>query len=384
MNENNHVMASMEIVTDGIDPEDSKRGQKRTMRHAFKILISLLLFLSVIVLSILLVALARGCKSISMLDIPKVPVPTFNSTISISNDSSSSPGRFGVVGDLQRTSFFECAIGREVNDGETDEILSSISGLGYGFVVTTGDMVYDGSDEGHWEYLDNLLSRAGILPGVGGDADGTKILPVVGNHEYWGDDEKALENVRIRFPDALGSSTWYSRKFRSLGLIFLDGNHDVLSPSQWSAQVRFFSDKIREFDADDTVRGIIIFTHQPPYTNSLVVSGDEKVRAAFVPLFCETAKSRAFISAHAHGYERFKGCGNDKMFFVSAGGGGPRPKGGLRRGEDVELVDEFVSGGGKERPFNWLTIDTSREDGIEVVVNALGNETLETVFLEFD
>ena len=114
------------------------------------------------------------------------------------------------------------------------------------------------------------------------------------------------------------------------------------------------------------------------------MSGDPHVKDTFVGGFCEATKTVAFISAHAHGYERFKGCGEkEKAFFISAGGGGPRPAGGLS--DDTDVVDEFTHEDEK-RPFNWLTIDTNVEsnDGFEIVVNSLyEGEPLEVVFLAF-
>jgi hypothetical protein len=68
---------------------------------------------------------------------------------------------------------------------------------------------------------------------------------------------------------------------------------------------------LESFDEDQSIKGIIVFTHVPPYTNSPlhgVSGGDEKVREDFLLLFCSNKmkKTIAFISAHAHGYERFE------------------------------------------------------------------------------
>ena len=123
-----------------------------------------------------------------MLSFPIVAVHQFNEST-----SKITGGRFGVVADIQRTSFFECAIGREVNDDETEKLLSDIADSGVDFVVMTGDMIYNGADEEHWHWFDYLMERSGLAEG------GKSVLPVLGNHEYWGNDGKGLNNLRERF-----------------------------------------------------------------------------------------------------------------------------------------------------------------------------------------
>jgi hypothetical protein len=89
--------------------------------------------------------------------------------------------------------------------------------------------------------------------------------------------------------------------------------------------------------------------HHAPYTNSSLVSDAIDVRQAFVPAFFASRKTRAMVTGHAHGYERFVREG--KTFIVTGGGGGPRfplLQGGERRHPD----DQFC--GPALRHFNFV------------------------------
>ena len=96
------------------------------------------------------------CDWISRLefDVPPVisyphdlPVPSANETFL----------PFAIVGDLQRTSFWECIIGREVNDAETAAIVKAIALSDATFLVALGDMVFDGGSEKHWNFFDKTI-----------------------------------------------------------------------------------------------------------------------------------------------------------------------------------------------------------------------------------
>ena len=81
-----------------------------------------------------------------------------------------------------------------------------------------------------------------------------------------------------------------------------------MSDDSWSIQKKFYERILDQYQLDAKVKGIIVFTHEPPYTNSPLIGvsgGDDEVREDLLPKFCSNAKTVAFISAHAHGYERF-------------------------------------------------------------------------------
>ncbi len=204
-----------------------------------------------------------------------------------------------------------------------------------------GDLVSDGSSQSEWVRFDQLMTpvRNAAIP----------VLVALGNHDYWGDNRKALEKSEIRFPQ-LGQKHWYERTYGNLGLVFLDSNKSEMSVSQWNEQISWFNSQMSQLQADSAIKGVFVFTHHPPYTNSTTTGDETDVQDAFVGTFSATEKAIALISGHAHTYEHFNIRG--KTFIVSGGGGGPRVKlleGAQRRHED--LFSEA-----SPRPFNYLKI----------------------------
>src|SRR5205823_2004623 len=88
---------------------------------------------------------------------------------------------------------------------------------------------------------------------------------------------------------------------------------------------------------------------------------EEYVQKAFLPGFYAARKTLAFITGHAHAYERFQERG--RTFVVSGGGGGPRVK--LLEGKDARHRDLFA--GPSPRPFHYLLIEQGNE-GLDVAV----------------
>ena len=77
----------------------------------------------------------------------ELPIPSANETFL----------PFAIVGDLQRTSFWECVIGREVNDAETTAIVKAIALSDARFLVALGDMIFDGGSKEHWQWFDKTI-----------------------------------------------------------------------------------------------------------------------------------------------------------------------------------------------------------------------------------
>ncbi len=265
---------------------------------------------------------------------------------------SSSP--LAVVGDLQRTSVYELLIGREQNDVERGKIIKSIADQNPAALVILGDLIFDGSDKNDWRYYDSLMEPI--------HEKSIPIFPVIGNHEYWGNNKVAMQNLNERFPFFL-THHWYTEIYDSLALIFLDSNESEMGEDGWELERNWLNTTVDIFDTSSAVKGIIIFDHHPPFTNSLVTGDEINVQSNFLPAYLHSNKTLLFISGHAHTYERFfiKG----KMFVVSGGGGGPRVD--LKIGEDEhkDLYDY-----NSPRPFNYLLI-TRERDGIKIKVKGL-------------
>ena len=247
-----------------------------------------------------------------------------------------------VIGDTQRTSKLEAIFMlREENDRERELLLHHLFRAPFDLLVHLGDMVFDGTSASEWQEFDRLF--APVL------AKGIPIIPAVGNHEYWGNNQQALANLTARFP-WLAGRRWHAHLHDSLGLIMLDSNISEYAEAEWAKQVAWFDSTLRAMDANPGVRAVIVFSHHPPFTNSTIIDDASYLSKNFLPAFFAARKTIAFISGHVHGYERF--AANGRMFIVSGGGGGPRLR--LHEGKKARHQDLFA--GPAIRPFNYLLI----------------------------
>jgi len=267
-----------------------------------------------------------------------------------------------LIGDLQRTSFFESLIGREQNDIARSKIISEASKENPRAVFLLGDLVFNGSSKNHWAKLDTLLQPLREFP----------ILPIVGNHEYWGDNKAAMANLTSRFP-FLKSKTWYSRTIGNIAFLIINSNQSDLSEPEWDEQINWYNERLEQFESDSSVLFTLVLSHHPPFTNSSVTDDEVHIQENFLEGFYSSKKANIFISAHAHGYERFNKQG--KLFIVSAGGGGPRVR--YLEGKKKRHDDSFK--GPAPRPFHYLKL-TQLDGQLTVTMRGLyDNEKIETL-----
>ncbi|MDF1665464.1 MAG: metallophosphoesterase, partial [Planctomycetota bacterium] len=257
-------------------------------------------------------------------------------------DSADFPKPFLIVGDTQRSSLYEQWImRREENVDVSIRLLKEAGKEDAGFLVLVGDMVFDASSKHQWADFDRLLDPI--------HESGKALLPVVGNHEYWGVDSWCKDSLHQRFP-LLKEKTWYRRNHGPVALLILNSNFKELTPSEKAEQKDWFDSELEKIDADQAMRGFLVFTHHPPYSNSWVVSGDNVVHESFAKPFRKSKKGLAFVSGHAHGYEHLKK--RSKHFLVSAGGGGARF--GRRPKDNRDHTDLFQ--GPDLRPFHYIKV----------------------------
>jgi predicted phosphodiesterase len=279
----------------------------------------------------------------------KRPMPPYARPSRSIADSS---GPIVVLGDTQRTSWAERWIGREQNETARNRVVAKIATEERpALVVHLGDMVTTGADPEDWEYFDRLMSPL--------TARGLRIRAVLGNHDLWGDDERALGHVRRRFPE-LTHGGWYALRQRGLGLVWLNSNLDGPAAREQSA---WFKTTLDDFDHDANMRGVLVFTHHPPFTNGIGHSADPYVVSELLPPFLRARKTLALLSGHVHGYERFAESG--KAFIVSGGAGGPRVEYAV--GSEASPVPTYVTPDGRPRAFNYVVIEgRSREVAVTV------------------
>lgn len=291
-------------------------------------------------------------------------IPTYgnlqNSTVK--DDSANS---FILIGDTQRTGLLESnLLFRESNDSVQFELFKKITSLDKkpSFIVHLGDMVFDASSEDDWRYFDSSISviRNKNIP----------IVPVLGNHEYFGDSETGSLNLTNRFPE-LKNSSWRSFLFKNIAFILLNSNTDI-SDEISQRQNEWYESELNRFDSDNEVKHIIVVTHQPPFTNGTGIGfgDDEFAKKNFVELFNKSRKAQLFISGHCHNYEHL--LIDDKHYIVSGGGGGPR------RNIDLEGdYKDITIGIEKEkslRDFHFIRVEVSK-DSLKVVVHTYDKTT---------
>lgn len=278
------------------------------------------------------------------------------------NDSSNS---FILIGDTQRTGWLESTfLFRESNDSVQFELFRSISTLEDepAFIVHLGDMVFDGSDNEDWIYFDSSTKPI--------RNKGIPIVPVLGNHEYFGDSQSSMLNISNRFTE-LKDSTWRSFKFKNVAFILLNSNTE-LSEEMNERQKQWYSSELDRFDSDNEIKQIIVVTHQPPYTNGTGIGfgDDEFVKENFVESFNKSEKANLFVSGHCHNYEHL--LIDNKHYIVSGGGGGPR--------RSIDLDGEYKDitlGKAKDesiRDFHFIEI-TVEHDKLKLVVHTYDKET---------
>ncbi|MBI2392981.1 MAG: metallophosphoesterase [Deltaproteobacteria bacterium] len=248
--------------------------------------------------------------------------------------------RFLVLGDLQRTSRLELL--REQNDRERLAIVDAMAQEDVDFVALLGDLVFRGDDAGDWARFDALTAAL--------RSRGNPVLSVLGNHDYGVVACRARAAFDGRFPHLAGRR-WSSIAYGPLLIVLLDTNRLRLSRTAWAAQGAWLSEMLSSADADPEVRGVLVLTHHPPYTNSSVTGDDLGVQRDLVPIFSRAQKTLAMLSGHVHSHERFARDG--KLFVVSGGGGGPRAA--LHQGARRRHHDDLFAGP-RLRPFHFLRV----------------------------
>jgi len=248
---------------------------------------------------------------------------------------------FAILGDV-RPKFALRLLARD-NDRERAVLIREVAARRPAFVAIHGDLVVRGSSERQWAWFDQTFAplRWAKIP----------ILPALGNHEYIGDDEEALDHYFARFPD-LQRQRWYRRDLRELAILVLDTNRKELGVERWAAQLRWLADQLRSIDADPKLRGAVVFVHHPVITNSSRHKGYAALRKGVMPPFVEARKTLALVAGHVHTYERFARHG--KILLNTGGGGAPRRK--LLRGKSRRHDDDLFDGPAL-RPFHFLMVE---------------------------
>jgi 3',5'-cyclic AMP phosphodiesterase CpdA len=262
-------------------------------------------------------------------------------------DIQEAKNRFILVGDTQGTSHWE--FWRERNDRERKLIIDEITRREPAFVVHLGDLTTRGSSEKHWQEFDDMHRelRKKKIP----------YFPILGNHEFYGHDKKALGNYFERFPH-LDQRRWYRFTWKNVGVLMVDSNFSTLTKEQIEGQSQWFLDELEKFEKKAEINFIIVCCHEPPFTNSRVIRPNQEAKVDFADPFLQFQKTRLLFSGHSHSYERFRI--KNKFFIVSGGGGGPRHKVSI---DPTKRVYQDLFSGPEIRFFHFCEIE-SRDDAL--------------------
>lgn len=205
------------------------------------------------------------------------------------------------------------------------------------FLLGTGDMVDDGSQERQWQELFDIereLLRENVM------------FPAVGNHDRQGRGRTA-DNFRKYFAlpeNSPDPERYYAFTYASARFLVLDSNAYSFSLTDQTAWIE------RELEAarlDPSVEHVFVVMHHPPFSVSLH-GGQTELRERWTPLF-EKYQVTAVFSGHDHVYTRAEHEG--VRYFVTGGAGAPvYPRARRPSPIDVAAVQYF------ERVHHYLQV----------------------------
>lgn len=167
------------------------------------------------------------------------------------------------------------------------------------------------------------------------------IYPSLGNHEFHGDPQEALDHWWNAFP-YLRNRRWYSVQLgQSIYTIALDSDTSLQAGSN---QRKWLSNQLTNLPA--SVRFVFISLHHPPvadFQTHINVSHNPRPNEIELRDYLEsvapTLKAKIVLSAgHIHNYERFSRNG---VTYLVSGGGAASPVRVERKPEDLYQSDEF-------------------------------------------
>jgi hypothetical protein len=200
-------------------------------------------------------------------------------------------------------------------------------------VLLNGDVPYSGDDVNDYEVYKTETN-------VWRD-EHLHVYPALGNHEFHGDPQQALEHWWAAFPELKGRR-WYSVQLgKSLYTIALDTNTSLLAGSD---QRKWLDGQLKGLSPE--TKFVIISLHHPPvadFQTKINVSHNPRPNEIALRDYLESIApqlhAKVIVSAgHIHNYERF--LRNDVTYLVS-GGGGAKPVPVDRAPDDLYQSNDF-------------------------------------------
>ena len=275
-------------------------------------------------------------------------------------DVSADPqrGPLAIIGDTQRTMYVEQLIGKESNDAPREALLRGLAEDRPAATMIVGDIVCFGAAAAEWRYFDRIIAPL--------RASGAAMVAILGNHDYYGPNRRAVALARVRFP-ILQEQRWFAWRFGKLALVCLDSNRWDLGSRRWKEQLQWLRDTLADLDQDPSVRGFLLLCHHPPFCNSIARRESAAVRRDFRPLYANARKALGFISGHAHTYEHL--LIDARHYIVTGGGGGPRDAVRLAPQEKYRSLHS----GPALRELHYLLLDVG-DTAVRITVKGLSND----------
>jgi 3',5'-cyclic AMP phosphodiesterase CpdA len=197
--------------------------------------------------------------------------------------------RLAVVGDT--------GTGDSAQQSTAEQILAERGDHPYDALLLLGDLVYEEGDA-------ELTHERVIEPYLQLTSAGTRLLPVLGNHDY-------LSGEQQKILSALGrTESWYVDELGPLRVVVLDSNQvDDPEQTRWLRTVLSAPQPAHVWT--------VVAMHHPPYSAGQHGS-DVAVQDAWVPLFARFDVSLAF-AGHDHDYQRSKPL--DGVTYIVSGAG---------------------------------------------------------------
>ena len=234
------------------------------------------------------------------------------------------------VSDTQQPMWVETILLRRNRNTEaTASIFNSILQEKPKTLFMLGDIVSLGFATNKWKKVDKFLDTC--------RRQGTQVYGLLGNHDVMGRKKKGESNFQKRFPDNV--RTGYVTVTDSVAVVMLNSNFGTLSGTEEKAQQTWYTTKLNELDADDSIKAVIVCCHHAPFTNSKVVGCSKAVQEKFVPAYIASKKAKLFITGHSHNFEHFKM--QHKDFLVIGGGGGLHQPLGTAPDEMQDLANTY-------------------------------------------
>jgi len=258
---------------------------------------------------------------------------------------------FAVVGDSRKANPLEGLRNTIVNNTR-QLIIDKIADSNPAFLVNTGDLVLKSAEKEEWQEFEKLnrVFKDRKIP----------YYPVLGNHEYRGNETEALADYFDDFPE-LNKQLWYSLTYTNCGLIMLDSNFAKLSKEDIARQNKWLGDTLSKYRDDSHISFVFVFFHHPPFTNSKHNQPDKQARDNFVSLLDKFSKVKFVFNGHVHSYERLRI--NAINYIVTGGGGAPLVA--LLPAGKSRYKDEYDTTGKKPRGTHFCLV-TVGEDYIEL------------------